>query len=115
MQTNSNIMANKKYSLAIEKIDEAAKEFIAAHPIYTLHIKDCNQGKQKQIEIVNTKSQEKGILNCYITVGQVSHNIQGKQGTLNGMCESCWEIYCRTDSHSRNGSEMLQIERCKTR
>lgn len=91
MQTNSNIMANKKYSLAIEKIDEVAKEFIAAHPIYTLCIKDCNQGKQKQIEITNTKSQEKGILNCYITLGQVSHYIQGKQGTLKGICEKCWE------------------------
>lgn len=91
MQTNSNIMANKKYSLAIEKIDEVAKEFIAAHPTYTLNIKDCNQGKQKQIEIVNTKSHEKSILNCFITAGQVSHNVQGKQSTLNGMCENCWE------------------------
>ena len=45
-------MATKKYSLAIEKIDEVAKEFIAARPAYTLHIKECNQGKQKQIEIV---------------------------------------------------------------
>ena len=46
-------MATKKYSLAIEKIDEVAKEFIAARPAYTLHIKECNQGKQKQIEIIN--------------------------------------------------------------
>ena len=47
MQTNLNVMATKKYSLAIEKIDEVAKEFVAARPAYTLHIKECNQGKQK--------------------------------------------------------------------
>ena len=84
-------MATKKYSLAIEKIDEVAKEFIAARPAYTLHIKECNQGKQKQIEIINIKNQEKSTLNCFITGGQVSHNIQGKNGTLNGICKDCWE------------------------
>lgn len=91
MQTNLNVMATKKYSLAIEKIDEVAKEFIAARPAYTLHIKECNQGKQKQIEIINIKNQEKSTLNCFITGGQVSHNIQGKNGTLNGICKDCWE------------------------
>ena len=92
MQTNLNVMATKKYSLAIEKIDEVAKEFIAARPAYTLHIKECNQGKQKQIEIINIKNQEKSTLNCFITGGQVSHNIQGKNGTLNGICKDCWEL-----------------------
>jgi len=91
LQTNLNVMATKKYSLAIEKIDEVAKEFIAARPAYTLHIKECNQGKQKQIEIINIKNQEKSTLNCFITGGQVSHNIQGKNGTLNGICKDCWE------------------------
>lgn len=91
MQTNLNVMATKKYSLAIEKIDEVAKEFVAARPAYTLHIKECNQGKQKQIEIINIKNQEKSTLNCFITGGQVSHNIQGKNGTLNGICKDCWE------------------------
>lgn len=59
MQTNLNVMATKKYSLAIEKIDEVAKEFVAARPAYTLHIKECNQGKQKQIEIINIKKSGK--------------------------------------------------------
>lgn len=68
MQTNLNVMATKKYSLAIEKIDEVAKEFIAARPAYTLHIKECNQGKQKQIEIINIKNQEKSTLNVLLLV-----------------------------------------------
>ena len=69
-------MATKKYSLAIEKIDEVAKEFIAARPAYTLHIKECNQGKQKQIEIINIKNQEKSTLNCFIAriVGSILWN-----------------------------------------
>lgn len=82
------MMANKKYSLAIEKIDDAAKDFIAAHPTYTLHIKECKEGKVKQIEISHTK--QKGVLNCYITAGQVSHYTQGS-GSMNGICEKCWE------------------------
>ena len=108
-------MATKKYSLAIEKIDEVAKEFVAARPAYTLHIKECNQGKQKQIEIINIKNQEKSTLNCFITGGQVSHNIQGKNGTLNGICKDCWGVYCKTDCDTGYGSKMLQIERCKER
>lgn len=43
-------MATKKYSLAIEKIDEVAKEFVAARPAYTLHIKECNQGRKAKAD-----------------------------------------------------------------
>ena len=115
MQTNLNVMATKKYSLAIEKIDEVAKEFIAARPAYTLHIKECNQGKQKQIEIINIKNQEKSTLNCFITGGQVSHNIQGKKWNFEWNLQGLLGVYCGTDCDTGYGSKMLQIERCKER
>lgn len=84
-------MAPKKYSWAIERIDEVAKEFIATNPAYILHINECNKGKLKQIEITNINNKEKSILNCFISSGQVSHNVQGKNGTLKKVCENCWE------------------------
>lgn len=90
MQTKIIDMANKKYSLAIEKIDEIAKEFVSTLAAYSIHIKDCNQGKQKQIEIIHICSGEKGVLNCYITAGQVSHSIQGNPKHYS-ICQKCWE------------------------
>lgn len=88
---NHSVMASKKVSLAIERIDSAAQEFIGSRPAYTICIKECNKGSQKQIEITHTKNNERGILNCFISGGQVSHNIQGKYSSLNQICKECWE------------------------
>jgi hypothetical protein len=30
-------------------------------------------------------------LNCFISVGQVSHNIQGSHGRINSICKDCWD------------------------
>lgn len=82
-------MASKKYSLSIEKIEETAKEFIAMHPAYSVNITNCNQGKQIKIEITHLRKKEIGILNCYITGGQVSYSIQGKL-KQHDICKKCW-------------------------
>lgn len=85
----------KKYSLSVENIDQAACDFIATKLSYSINIEDCNGGKLKKIEIIHNK--EKGILNCFISGGQVSYNIQG-HAHLKGICEECWNAIFRNTS-----------------
>ena len=83
-------MANKKYSLAIEKLDDAAKEFIASYPDYTFEVKKCDGGKQ--VQYVVSFGKEKAILNCYISKGLVSHYVDcSKSKKLGELCEKWWE------------------------
>lgn len=91
---NSRTMA-KKHSLSVESIDQVAIDFIATKPSYSIKIADCNEGKLKKIEITHNK--ETGILNCFISGGQVSYNIQGK-AHLRGICEECWNAILQNAS-----------------
>lgn len=79
---------SNKYSLYIHEIERVAKEFVETKPSYSLEIINLNEGKLKQIKI--KKGRDIGVLNCFISGGQVSYNIQGKQ-VLNKICEECWE------------------------
>lgn len=106
-------MATKKYSLAIEKIDEAARGFIVDRPAYSIRIKDCNEGKQKQIEISKLGSREKGVLNCYITAGQVSHNIQCKTDAIKKICNDCWEYIIAQTSIPEVNQKCFKLQNVK--
>ena len=90
-------MAKTKYSLAIERIDEAVAAFASRHTGYKVSIKNLNEGKFKQIEFTDAKSDGKGILNCYITAGQVSYNIQGSP-KHHKIGQDCWESIVRETS-----------------
>ena len=85
----------KKHSLSVESIDQVAIDFIATKPSYSIKITDCNEGKLKKIEITHNK--ETGILNCFISGGQVSCSTQGK-AKLKGICEECWNVILQNAS-----------------
>lgn len=85
----------KKHSLSVENIDQVAIDFIATKPSYSIKITNCKEGKLKKIEITHNK--ETGILNCFISGGQVSYNTQGK-ARLKGICEDCWNAILQNAS-----------------
>ena len=86
---------SEKCSLYIDNIDQAANEFIEKKPSYAIYILDKQDGKLKQIKITHQK--KTGILNCFITGGQVSHNIQGST-QLKSICDDCWNYIVQNTS-----------------
>lgn len=103
-------MATKKYSLAIEAIDEAAVNFASQHSSYIFEIKNLNDGMLKQISFSCDKTKDRGILNCYIVNGQVSINIQGKNGPLKNLCNECWEYIVSNTSLPDEGNKCFKLK-----
>lgn len=82
-------MAKKaqKYSIYIDGIPSSLSDFQREHHAYSASIA---KSTDKIITINIQKKKETGIINCFISGGQVSFNIQGHPH-LRSICESCKE------------------------
>ena len=80
----------KKYLLNIERIDDLVKEYITSvdEASYSLKIEKKPYLKK---QYVISSNNETGYLNCHISKGRVSFDIQGKDSIAKEICEQCMQ------------------------
>lgn len=76
----------KKYSIDIDGIPSSLSDFEREHPAYSTLVVE----KTDKIIIKIQQKSKTGIINCFISGGQVSFSIQGHPH-LRSICESCKE------------------------
>lgn len=78
-----------KYLLNIERIDAAVEEFAASMDDTTCSIKIAQKTPYLKKQFVFERNAQKGYLNCHISKGRVSLDVQAVDAELNEVCNDC--------------------------